>query len=53
MRSNGKSITATFVITLVNKDRMRTQIRDRTLGGAAVPGSESFFIVRKPPSPGK
>ena len=53
VRSNGKSVTATFVITLLNKDRMHWEVRDRTLGGAAVPGSEQFFLVRRPPAPGK
>ena len=52
VRSNGKSVTATFVITLLNKDRVRWEIRDRTLGGAAVPGTEQFFLVRRPPAPG-
>jgi uncharacterized protein (TIGR02246 family) len=53
VRSSGKSITATFVITLMNKDRIHWQILDRTLGGVAVPGTEQFFLVRRPPAPGK
>src|SRR5208337_2920506 len=53
VRSDGKSVTATNVITLLNKDRMRWETLDRTLGGAAVPDTQQFFLVRRPPAPGK
>jgi uncharacterized protein (TIGR02246 family) len=53
VRSDGKSVTATNSITLLNKDRIRWETQDRTLGGIAVPESLGFFLVRRPPAPGK
>jgi uncharacterized protein (TIGR02246 family) len=53
VRPDGKSVTATNVITLLNKDRLRWETLDRTLGGAAVPDTQQFFLVRKPPAPAR
>jgi uncharacterized protein (TIGR02246 family) len=53
VRSDGNSVTVTNVIILLNKDRMRWESLDRTLGGAAVPDKQQFFLVRRPPAPGK
>jgi uncharacterized protein (TIGR02246 family) len=53
VRSDGQSVSATNAITILDKDRLRWETFDRTLGGEAVPGSDRFTLVRRAPNPGK
>ncbi len=48
---DGKSATATNVLTRTAKDRMTWQSRDRVVGGEVMPNVGPFAIVRKPPKP--
>jgi uncharacterized protein (TIGR02246 family) len=47
----GKTASATNVTTLVSKDRMTWQSRDRIVGGELQPDIDEIAIVRKPPQP--
>jgi uncharacterized protein (TIGR02246 family) len=47
----GKAASSTNITTLVNKDRMTWQSRDRVVGGERTPDLEEIPIARKPPSP--
>jgi uncharacterized protein (TIGR02246 family) len=47
----GKTASATNVTTMVNKDRMTWQSRDRIVGGEVQPDIDEIPIVRKPPQP--
>jgi len=53
VRPGGQTATVTSTITRLGPDRIGWESADRTLGGLAVPGSERFVLVRKPPSPGR
>jgi uncharacterized protein (TIGR02246 family) len=53
VRSDGQSVSVTNAITILGKDRLLWETFDRTLGGEAVPGTDSFTVVRRPPTPGK
>lgn len=47
--ADGKTVTATQVLTLVNKDLARWKSIDRTIGGQAVPDAAEVVLVRTPP----
>jgi uncharacterized protein (TIGR02246 family) len=53
VRSDGQAVAVTTSVTVLGKDRLLWEASDRTLGGAAVPGTDRFTLVRRPPSPGK
>ncbi len=53
VRPDGKTISFINVITPINKDRIRWQILERTLGGEAMPDTRPFELVRRPPDPAK
>jgi len=48
---DGRAVTATNVLTRVNRDSLRWGSVDRTLGGVALPDAEDTVLVRKPPAP--
>lgn len=48
---DGDTASATNIITLVSKDQMTWQSRDRVVGDQAVPDSEEVVVVRTPPEP--
>jgi uncharacterized protein (TIGR02246 family) len=48
---DGRSVTATNVLTRVDRDALRWGSIDRTLGGVALPDAEDTVLVRKPPAP--
>jgi uncharacterized protein (TIGR02246 family) len=47
----GKAASSTNITTLVSKDRMTWQSRDRVVGGEMTPDIEEIPIARKPPAP--
>jgi uncharacterized protein (TIGR02246 family) len=49
--ADGRTASATNVITFVNKDTTRWASVDRTVGGEAIPDVEEITIVRRPPKP--
>jgi uncharacterized protein (TIGR02246 family) len=49
---DGRPTSATQVISLVNKDAIRTSSTDRIVGGEIAPDVEDVIMVRKPPPPG-
>jgi uncharacterized protein (TIGR02246 family) len=53
VRSDGRSVSFTNVITILGKDRLRWESVDRTVGGEAMPGTDQFQLVRRAPRPGK
>jgi uncharacterized protein (TIGR02246 family) len=53
VRSDGQSVSFTTAVTPLGKDRLRWQILDRSVGGTAVPDTDQFDLVRRPPNPGK
>jgi uncharacterized protein (TIGR02246 family) len=53
VRQDGKSASATNIITPLSRDRMSWQSVDSTINGAAVAGINEFVVVRKPPEPAK
>ncbi len=53
VRPDGRTATATQVLTFVNKDTMRWKSIDRTLGEDIVPEIDEIVMVRKPPQPKK
>jgi hypothetical protein len=53
VRSDGQSVSFTTAVTPLGKDRLRWEILDRTIGGTAVPDTDQFDLVRRPPNPGK
>ena len=53
VRSDGQSVSFTNAITPLGKDRLRWEILDRTVGGEAMPDTDRFDLVRRPPGPGK
>jgi uncharacterized protein (TIGR02246 family) len=48
---DGRPASATNTITLVGKDRMTWQSRNRVVGGEKLPDIEEIPIVRQPPQP--
>jgi uncharacterized protein (TIGR02246 family) len=52
VRSDGRPVSTTSIITILGKDRLGWQAVDRTLGGVSVPDIDQFIVVRKPPQPG-
>jgi len=53
VRPDGRTATATQVLTFVNKDTLRWKSIDRTLGEEIVPEIDEITMVRKPPQPKK
>lgn len=53
VRPDGRTATATQVLTCVNKDTMRWKSIDRTLGDEIVAEIDEVTMVRKPPQPKK
>jgi uncharacterized protein (TIGR02246 family) len=51
VRPNGHTVTATQVLTFVNKDHLRWKSLDRTLGDGIVLDIEEIAMVRKAPQP--
>jgi uncharacterized protein (TIGR02246 family) len=48
---DGRTASATQIITFVSKDMARWKTTDRTVGGRALPDVRELVIVRKPPKP--
>lgn len=48
---DGRAVSATNVLTRLNRDALRWGSIDRTLGNNALPDAEDAVLVRKPPSP--
>jgi uncharacterized protein (TIGR02246 family) len=53
VRADGKSASATTILTRLGPDRIGWESTDRALGGEAIPGIDRFIVVRKPPAPGR
>jgi uncharacterized protein (TIGR02246 family) len=53
VRSDGQSVSFTTAITPLSPDRLRWEVLERVVGGQAVPGTDQFDLVRRPPTPGK
>jgi uncharacterized protein (TIGR02246 family) len=53
VRSDGRAVSFTNVITILGKDRLRWQTFDRTVGGEVIPETDQFQVVRRAPQPGK
>ena len=53
VRSDGQAVSLTNAITVLGKDRLLWETYDRTLGGEAIPETDRFTLVRRPPNPGK
>ncbi len=53
VRADGQSVSFTTVVTQLDKDRLRWQILDRSVGGTAASDADQFELVRRPPAPGK
>jgi uncharacterized protein (TIGR02246 family) len=53
VRSDGQSVSFTTAVTPLSKDRLRWQTLDRSVGGTAVPGTDQYELVRRPPNPEK
>jgi len=53
VRSDGQSVAFTTAITPLGKDRIRWEILDRTVGDEAIPDTDQFDLVRRPPVPGE
>jgi hypothetical protein len=51
VRPDGRTASATQVLTYVNRDKLRWKSIDRTLGDEIVPEIEEIVMVRKPPQP--
>jgi uncharacterized protein (TIGR02246 family) len=49
---DGQPTSATQIITLVNKDAIRTSTTDRIVGGEIARDIDDVIMVRKPPAPG-
>jgi uncharacterized protein (TIGR02246 family) len=49
---DGRPNSATQLITLVNKDAVKTSSVDRIVGGEIAPDIDEVIMVRKPPAPG-
>lgn len=52
VRTDGRTATATQVITRINRDHLRWASFDRTSGDEHAPDVDEFTLVRKPPKPG-
>lgn len=48
---DGEPASATNILTMIGKDRMTWQSRDRMVGGRATPDTEEVVVVRPPPKP--
>jgi len=48
---DGRPNSATQILSMVNKDAVRTKAIDRIVGGEIAPDVEEIIMVRKPPAP--
>jgi uncharacterized protein (TIGR02246 family) len=48
---DGRTVTATQIVTYRNQDASTWASTDRTIGGEVVPDIDAFVLVRKPPQP--
>lgn len=48
---DGRTVSATNILTRNGRDVLRWGSVDRTLGGAALPDGETITLVRRPPTP--
>ncbi|APW62706.1 YybH family protein [Paludisphaera borealis] len=48
---DGRAVSATNVLTRLNRDALRWGSIDRTLGNNALPDAEDAVLVRRPPAP--
>ncbi len=48
---DGSATSATQIVTLLNKDAVKTSSLDRIIGGEVAPDIEEVLMVRKPPAP--
>ncbi len=48
---DGRPNSATQIISMVNKDAVKTKAIDRIVGGEIAPDVEEIIMVRKPPAP--
>ena len=48
---DGRTVSATNILTQVDGDMLRWGSVDRTLGSKALPDAEAAVLVRKPPAP--
>ena len=53
VRSDGQAVSVTSAVTVLGKDRLLWETSDRTLGGATIPNTDRFTMVRPAPDPGK
>ena len=53
VRSDGTSVSFSTAITPLDKDRLRWEILERTVGGETTSNIDRFELVRRPPNPGK
>ena len=53
VRSDGESVSFTNAITPLDKDRIRWEILERTVGGEAMSDTDRFELVRRPPEPAR
>ncbi len=51
VRSDGQSVSFTNAITPLDKDRIRWEILERAVDGEAMPDTDRFELVRRPPVP--
>lgn len=52
VRSDGQSVSFTNAITPLDKDRIRWEILERTVGGKTTRNFDQFELVRRAPQPG-
>ena len=52
VRSDGQSVSFTTAITPLDKDRLRWEILDRTVGSETTPDTAQLDLVRRAPAPG-
>ena len=48
---DGRALSATNILTRVNRDTIRWASVDRTIGSEILPDGEEITLVRKPPQP--
>ena len=51
VQSDGSTNSATQIVTIVNRDAVKTSSVDRIIGGEVAPDIDEVLMVRKPPAP--
>ena len=51
VQNDGSTNSATQVVTIVNRDAVKTSSVDRIIGGEVAPDIDEVLMVRKPPAP--